>query len=87
MKQIHNFSISKENIVLFSDSVPRGIKFEELNQKINRGRIHQNVFPPVRAQHPNHYLMPSIEEYEYDCTIIHVFINVILRHKNENEVR
>ena len=78
MKQIHNFSISKENIVLFSDSVPRGIKFEELNQKINRGRIHQNVFPVVRAQHPNH-LMPSLEECEYDCGIIHVFINAILR--------
>ena len=78
MKQIRNFSISKKNIVLFSDSVPRGITFEELNKKINRGRIYQNVFPAARAQHPSH-LMPSLEEYEYHYGIIHVFINAILR--------
>ena len=35
----------------------------------------------------NHYLVPSLEEYEYDCAIIHVGINDILRHKNENELK
>ena len=31
--------------------------------------------------------MPSLEEYEYDSVIIHVGINDILRHKNENELK
>ena len=77
----------KKNIALFSDSIPRGIKFKELNQKINRGRIHLKAFPGARAQHLNHCLVPSLEEYEYDCAIIHVDINDILRDKNGNELK
>ena len=63
------FYQSKKNIVLFSDSIPRGIKFKELNQKINRGRIHLKAFPRARAQHLNYYLVPSLEEYEYDLPL------------------
>ena len=35
----------------------------------------------------NHYLVPSLEAYEYDCAIIDVGINDILRQKNENELK
>ena len=81
------FHQSKNNIALFSDSIPRGIKFIELNKKIDWGRIHLTAFPGARAQHLNRYLVPSLEEYEYDCVIIHVGINDILRHENENELK
>ena len=77
------FHQSKKNIALFSDSIPRRIKFKELNKKINRGRIRLKAFPGARAQHLSQYLVPSLEEYEYDCAIIHVNINDILRHKDE----
>ena len=77
----------KKNIVLFCDSIPRGIMLKELNQKTNRGRIHLKAFPGARAQHLKHYLVPSLEEYEYDCAIIHLGINDILRHNDENELR
>ena len=75
------FHQPKNNLALFSDGIPWGIKFKELNQKINRGRIHLKAFPGTRAQHLNHYLVPSLEEYGYDCAIIHVGINGILRKK------
>ena len=82
MKQIKTFFHNwKKNIALFSDSIPRGIKFQELNQKMNRGRIHLKAFFDARAPHLNHYLMPSLEEYEYDCAIIQVGISSILRMK------
>ena len=82
MKQIKNFFHNwKKNIALFSDSIPRGIKFQELNQKMNRGRIHLKAFFDARAPHLNHYLMPSLGEYEYDCAIIQVGISSILRMK------
>ena len=81
------FHQSKKNVSLFSDSIPRRIKFKELNQKISRGRIHLKSFPGARAQHLNHYLVPPLEEYEYDCAIIHVGINDILRHKDKNELK
>ena len=79
--------VGNQIIALFSDSIPRRIKLKELNQKINRGRIHLKDFPGARAQHLNHYLVPSLEEYECDCAIFHVDINDILRHKNENELK
>ena len=78
---------SKRNTALFSDSIPREIKFKDLNQKINRGTIHLKSFPGARAQHLNHYLVPSLEEHEYDCAVIHVGINDILRHEDENELK
>ena len=48
------FHQSEKNIALFSDSIPRGIKFNELYQKINRSRIHLKAFSGVRAQLLNH---------------------------------
>ena len=48
------FHQSKKNIALFLDSIPRGIIFKELNQKINIGRIHIKAFPGARGQHLNH---------------------------------
>ena len=48
---------------------------------MNRGRIHLKAFFDARAPHLNHYLMPSLEEYEYDCAIIQVGISGILRMK------
>ena len=45
------FHQSKRNIALFADSIPRGIKVKDLNQKIKRARIHLKAFPDARAQH------------------------------------
>ena len=54
---IELFNQSKKNIPHFSDSIPRGIKFKELNEKINRSRIHLKAFPGAKAQHLNYYLV------------------------------
>ena len=61
------------------------MKFKELNLTINEDRIHLQAFPGARAQYPNHYTVPSLEEY--DCAIIHVGINDMLRDKDENELK
>ena len=43
-------------------------------------------FPDAKADQLNHHLKPSIEEYKYNTTIIHVWINDILWSKGENKV-
>ena len=58
------------------------MKFKELNLTINEDRIHLQAFD---SQYPNHYIVPSLEEY--DCAIIHVGINDMLRDKDENELK
>lgn len=38
----------------------------------------KKAFQGARAQHLNQYLVPSLDEYEHDCAIIHVGINGII---------
>ena len=34
----------------------------------------------------NHYVIPTLEEFGYDCAIMQVDINDILRNKNRSEL-
>ena len=44
------------------------------------------MFPGAKASQLNHYIKPTLEEYKYDCAIIHVGINDILRNKNDTDL-
>ena len=68
------FHQSKNNVVLFSESISSGIKFKKLNRKTNGGRIDKKAFNGAKAQHLNQYLVLSLEEYEYDFAIIIIII-------------
>ena len=73
-------------IVLFSDSIPRGMNIKEINRQIQGGRIHVKAFPGAKSRQLNHYVTPTLEEYSYDAAIIHVGINDILRSKHYDEL-
>ena len=73
----------KDNIALFSDSIPRGMNIKEINRQIQGGRIHVKAFPGAKSTQLNHYVTPTLEEYSYDAAIIHVGINDILRSKHD----
>ena len=77
----------KKSIALFSDSILRGIKTKHLNSQVNEGRIHLKAFPGAKANQLNHYVVPMLEEFNYDCAIIHVGINDILRSKDMSELK
>ena len=63
---------NKENIALFLDSIPRGMKMKLLNSQVKEGIIHLKAFPGVKANQRNHYVIPTLAEFDYDCGIIHV---------------
>ena len=73
----------KDDIALFSDSIPRGMNIKEINRQIQGGRIHVKAFPGAKSTQLNHYVTPTLEEYSYDAAIIHVGINDILRSKHD----
>ena len=77
----------KKNIALFLDSIPRGMKMRHLNSQVKEGRIHLKAFPGAKANQLNHYFIPTLEEFVYDCAIIHVGINDILRSKDMSELK
>ena len=70
----------KKNIALFSD-------MKHLNSQVKEGRIHLKAFPSAKANQLNHYVVPTLEEFHYDCAIIHVGINDILRSKDMSELK
>ena len=68
----------KKNIALFSDSIPRGIKMKHLNSQVKEGRIQLKAFPDTKVNQLNHYVVPTLEEFDYDWAITQVGINDIL---------
>ena len=45
------------------------------------------AFPGAKTNQLNHYVVPTLEEFVYDCAIIHVGINDILRSKDMSELK
>ena len=76
---------SNKNFAIFSDSIPRGMKMKNLNEKINGGRMHLKAFRGAKCWQLDHHVIPSLKEYHYDGAIVHVGINDLLRCKNERE--
>ena len=54
---------------------------------MKEGSIHLKAFSGAKANQLNHYVVPTLEEFDYDCAIIHVGINDILRSKDMSELK
>ena len=68
-----------KNIALFLDSIPRLMKMEHLNSQVKEAWAKVNQL--------NHYVIPTLEEFDFDDAIIQVGINDILRNKDRSELR
>ena len=79
---IHSYestlNTKRKDIALFADSKPKGMRMKDSN-RIKGGKIHLKSFPGAKASQLNNYIKPELEEYQYDCAIIHVGINDIIR--------
>ena len=75
-----------KNVVIFSDSMVKGLKMKQFNSHIHDVTVYVKAFPGAKADQLNHQAKTSLEEYKYDATIIHAGKNDILRSKGENEV-
>ena len=86
---IHSYgntvNTKRKDIALFVDSIPKGMRMKDINSRIKGGKMHLKSFPDAKASQLNHYTKPTLEDYKYDCAIIHVGINDILRNKNDTD--
>ena len=62
------------------------MRMKDLNSHVKGGKIHLKSLPGAKASQLNHYIKPTLEEYKYDCAIIHVGINDILLNKNNTDM-
>ena len=76
----------RKDIALFADSIPKGMRMEDLNSCVKGGKIHLKSSPGAKASQLKHYIKPTLEEYKYDCAIIDVGINDILRNRNDTDL-
>ena len=51
------------------------------------GRIQLKIFPGAKANQLSHYVVPTLQEFNYDCAIIRLGINDILRSKDMSELK
>ena len=76
----------RKDTALFAESIPKGMRMKDINRRIKGRKIHLKSFSGAKASQLNHYIKPTLEEYKYDCTIIHVGINGIIRNKNDTDL-
>ena len=63
------------------------MKMKHLDFQVKEGRIHLKAFPGAKANQIYHYVIPTLEEIDYDCAIIHVGINDIHQSKDMSELK
>ena len=54
------------------------MKMKHLNSQVKEGRKHLKAPPGAKANQLNHYVIPTLDKFDYDWAIIHVGINDIL---------
>ena len=59
---------------------------KHLNGRVKSRKIHLKSFPGAKASQLNYYIKPTLEEYKYNCAIIYVGINDILRNNNDTDM-
>ena len=62
------------------------MRMKDLNSRVKCRKIHLKSFPDAKVSELNHYIIPTLQEYKYDCAIFHVGINDILHNKNDTDM-
>ena len=82
-KDAVNPIINNHKIVIFTDSIPKGIRYYEFNKHINRGSAKFKTFPGLKSNELLHYIEPTLQEETYDAAIIHVGVNDMINGNQE----
>lgn len=80
MLQSHS---AKQNIVIFSDSIVKGIRPYEFNKYLTSGTAKFKSFPGATSKELLHYVEPTLEQYSFNTAIIHVGVNDIINNTTD----
>ena len=73
-------SNEKRNIVIFCDSIPKGINRKIFGQKSFNAKVIYKFFPAITFRDLFHYIKPTLQEprTNFDIAVLHMCINDIL---------
>ena len=69
---------NKEKIIVFGDSIPKGIKLDEFNQNLRNIVAKFQFFPGATSRKLLHYVDPTMEEENFKSAVIHVGTNDLM---------
>ena len=68
---------NKDKIIVFGDSILKGIKIAKFNQLLQNGEAKFQFFPGANSRKLLHYIDPTLEEENFKSAVIHVRTNDI----------
>ena len=74
-------SIVKKVIVVFGDSIIRGIRLRNFNQRVKNSYAKFKSFSGCNSKEILHYVEPTLETGFYDSAILQVGVNDLLNDK------
>ena len=69
----------KKNVIIFGDSIPKGINTRLLNKKLIKSKAVCKFFSGVTSKDFVRYVKPTLQENEFDTSILHMGVNFEIR--------
>ena len=76
---------SAEKIVIFSDSIPRGTRLNELNSSL-KGYTKMKSFPGAASKELLHYIESTLKDGSFGTAVIYVSVSHLLKNKNKHNL-
>ena len=70
--------ITQKNVIIFGDSIPKGINTRLLNIKFKKSKAVCKFFPGATSKDFGHYIKPTLQESVFDTSILHMGVNDVL---------
>ena len=77
------FSKRKKQIVIFSDSIPRGIRLRQFNYLLHKGYAQLKSFPGGTFKEVLYYVESTLKNKKFDDALLHVGVNDLLNDESQ----
>ena len=81
-----NFQKEKKQIVIFNDSLPRGIRLREFNYWLHKVYAQLKSFPGGTSKELLYYVEPTLKNKKFDDALLHVGVNDLLNDESQDSV-
>ena len=86
MEPLDRSKFHERNISIFRDSIPKELRWKELNSSLKFGKARLSGFPGANTKQLSSYTDVNLENINYNTEVIHVGINDLLNESNEPQI-
>ena len=78
----------KRNVIIFGDSIPKGINTRLLNTNLIKSKAISKCFPGASSNHFIHYIKPTLQNSEnsFETAILHMVVNDLQKRDSNIDV-